>query len=376
MQKIIELKNITKSFDGEKKILDNISLYINDNEFLTLLGPSGCGKTTTLRMIGGFLQPDEGDIFFLGERINDLPPYKRNVNTVFQNYALFPHLNVFENVAFPLREKKLPKEEISTKVNEMLELVKLPHRSKRRINELSGGQQQRVAIARALISRPRVLLLDEPLGALDAKLRKDMQQELKKIQKATGITFIFVTHDQEEALTMSDTIVVMSDGRIQQIGTPADIYNEPKNAFVANFIGESNILDGIFLEDRKVRFSGHTFECVDTGFAKNEAVDVVVRPEDVDVVSLEKGHLQGVVTSVTFMGVHYEIIVDIGGFKWMIQSTDAVNVDERIGLFIEPDAIHIMKKSEYSGLYGDYSSFSNELDELEEIIEPESEVEE
>lgn len=374
MQKIIELKNITKSFDGEKKILDNISLYINDNEFLTLLGPSGCGKTTTLRMIGGFLQPDEGDIFFLGERINDLPPYKRNVNTVFQNYALFPHLNVFENVAFPLREKKLPKEEINTKVNEMLELVKLPHRSKRRINELSGGQQQRVAIARALISRPRVLLLDEPLGALDAKLRKDMQQELKKIQKATGITFIFVTHDQEEALTMSDTIVVMSDGRIQQIGTPADIYNEPKNAFVANFIGESNILDGIFLEDRKVRFSGHTFECVDTGFAKNEAVDVVVRPEDVDVVSLEKGHLQGVVTSVTFMGVHYEIIVDIGGFKWMIQSTDAVNVDERIGLFIEPDAIHIMKKSEYSGLYGDYSSFSNELDELEEIIEPESEV--
>ena len=376
MQKIIELKNITKSFDGEKKILDNISLYINDNEFLTLLGPSGCGKTTTLRMIGGFLQPDEGDIFFLGERINDLPPYKRNVNTVFQNYALFPHLNVFENIAFPLREKKLPKEEINTKVNEMLELVKLPHRSKRRINELSGGQQQRVAIARALISRPRVLLLDEPLGALDAKLRKDMQQELKKIQKATGITFIFVTHDQEEALTMSDTIVVMSDGRIQQIGTPADIYNEPKNAFVANFIGESNILDGIFLEDKKVRFSGHTFECVDTGFAKNEAVDVVVRPEDVDVVSPEKGHLQGVVTSVTFMGVHYEIIVDIGGFKWMIQSTDAVNVDERIGLFIEPDAIHIMKKSEYSGLYGDYSSFSNELDELEEIIEPESEVEE
>ncbi len=376
MQKIIELKNITKSFDGEKKILNNISLYINDNEFLTLLGPSGCGKTTTLRMIGGFVQPDEGDIFFLGEKINDLPPYKRNVNTVFQNYALFPHLNVFENIAFPLREKKLPKEEINTKVNEMLELVKLQHRSKRRVNELSGGQQQRVAIARALISRPRVLLLDEPLGALDAKLRKDMQQELKKIQKATGITFIFVTHDQEEALTMSDTIVVMSDGKIQQIGTPADIYNEPKNAFVADFIGESNILDGIFLEDRKVRFSGHTFECVDTGFAKNESVDVVVRPEDVDVVSLEKGHLQGVVTSVTFMGVHYEIIVDIGGFKWMIQSTDAVNVDERIGLFIEPDAIHIMKKSEYSGLYGDYSSFSNELDELEEIIEPESEVEE
>ena len=375
MHKLVELKNITKSFDGEK-VLDNINLYINDNEFLTLLGPSGCGKTTTLQIIGGFLQPDEGDVLFLDERINDVPPYKRNVNTVFQRYALFPHLNVFENVAFPLREKKLPKDEINAKVNEMLQLVKLPHLAKRRINELSGGQQQRVAIARALISHPRVLLLDEPLGALDLKLRKDMQQELKKIQKATGITFIFVTHDQEEALTMSDTIVVMSDGKIQQIGTPTDVYNEPKNAFVADFIGESNILDGIFLEDRKVRFSGHNFECVDEGFAKNEAVDVVVRPEDVDVVSLEKGHLQGVVTSVTFMGVHYEIIVDIGGFKWMIQSTDAVNVDEKIGLFIEPDAIHIMKKSEYSGLYGDYSSFSNELDELEEIIEPESEVEE
>ena len=374
MQKIIELNNISKSFDGEK-VLDNINLYIFDNEFLTLLGPSGCGKTTTLRIIGGFVQPDEGDVVFLGDRINDIPPYKRNVNTVFQKYALFPHLNVFENVAFPLREKKLPKDEINAKVNEMLELVKLPHLAMRRVNELSGGQQQRVAIARALISHPRVLLLDEPLGALDLKLRKDMQQELKKIQKATGITFIFVTHDQEEALTMSDTIVVMSDGKIQQIGTPTDIYNEPKNAFVADFIGESNILDGIFLEDRKVRFSGHTFECVDTGFDRNESVDVVVRPEDVDVVAPDKGHLQGTVTSVTFMGVHYEIIVDIGGFKWMIQSTDAVNVDEKIGLFIEPDAIHIMKKSEYSGLYGDYSSFSNELDELEDIMEPESEVE-
>ncbi|MDO4939076.1 MAG: ABC transporter ATP-binding protein [Lachnospiraceae bacterium] len=372
MQKIIELKNVSKSFDGEK-VLDNINLHIYDNEFLTLLGPSGCGKTTTLRMIGGFVQPDAGDVVFLGERINDVPPYKRNVNTVFQRYALFPHLNVFENVAFPLREQKLPKDEINAKVNEMLELVKLPHLAKRRVNELSGGQQQRVAIARALISHPRVLLLDEPLGALDLKLRKDMQQELKKIQKATGITFIFVTHDQEEALTMSDTIVVMSDGKIQQIGSPIDVYNEPKNAFVADFIGESNILDGIFIEDRKVRFSGHTFECVDTGFEQNEPVDVVVRPEDVDIVPLEKGHLHGVVTSVTFMGVHYEIIVDIGGFKWMIQSTDFVDVDEHIGLFIEPDAIHIMKKSEYSGLYGDYSSFSNELDELEEVMDPESE---
>lgn len=373
MQKIIELINVSKSFDGEK-VLDNINLHIYDNEFLTLLGPSGCGKTTTLRLIGGFAQPDEGDVVFLGEKINDLPPYKRNVNTVFQKYALFPHLNVFENVAFPLREKKLPKEEINAKVKEMLELVKLLHLSKRRVNELSGGQQQRVAIARALISRPRVLLLDEPLGALDLKLRKDMQQELKKIQKATGITFVFVTHDQEEALTMSDTIVVMSDGKIQQIGSPIDIYNEPKNAFVADFIGESNILDGVFLEDRKVRFSGHTFECVDTGFGSNEAVDVVVRPEDVDIVPVDKGHLDGVVTSVTFMGVHYEIIVDIGGFKWMIQTTDFVDVDEHIGLYIEPDAIHIMKKSKYSGLYGDYSSFSNELDELEHPMDPESEV--
>jgi len=372
MKKIVELRNISKSFDGEK-VLDNISLDIYDNEFLTLLGPSGCGKTTTLRMIGGFEHPDEGDVVFMGERINDVPPHKRNVNTVFQKYALFPHLNVFENIAFPLRERKVPKAEVEEKVNEMLGLVKLSNLANRRITELSGGQQQRVAIARALIGRPKVLLLDEPLGALDLKLRKDMQQELKKIQKATGITFIFVTHDQEEALTMSDTVVVMSEGRIQQIGTPVDVYNEPQNAFVADFIGESNILDGVFIEDCKVRFSGHTFDCVDSGFSRREQVDVVVRPEDVDIVPVEKGHLRGVVTSVTFMGVHYEVIVDIGGFKWMIQTTDFVDVDERIGLYIEPDAIHIMKKSEYSGLYGDYSSFSNELDELDEIVDEESE---
>ena len=364
MKKIIELKNVSKSFDGEL-VLDHVNLDIYDNEFLTLLGPSGCGKTTTLRLIGGFEQADEGDIIFMGERINSVPPHKRNINTVFQKYALFPHLNVFENVAFPLRERKAPKAEIEEKVNEMLELVKLSHLAKRRVTGLSGGQQQRVAIARSLIARPKVLLLDEPLGALDLKLRKDMQQELKKIQKATGVTFVFVTHDQEEALTMSDTVVVMSEGRIQQIGTPVDVYNEPQNAFVADFIGESNILDGVFLEDRKVRFSGHVFDCVDTGFARREAVDVVVRPEDVDIVPESRGHLCGVVTSVTFMGVHYEVIVDIGGFKWMIQTTDFVDVDEHIGLFIEPDAIHIMKKSEYSGLYGDYSSFSNELDELE-----------
>lgn len=364
MEKIIELRNITKSFDGET-VLDDINLDIYDNEFVTLLGPSGCGKTTTLRLIGGFEQPDSGEIVFMGDVINDVPAHKRNVNTVFQKYALFPHLNVFENVAFPLREKKVPKAEINEKVNEMLELVKLSNLAHRRIGGLSGGQQQRVAIARALISRPKVLLLDEPLAALDLKLRKDMQQELKKIQKATGITFIFVTHDQEEALTMSDTVVVMSEGRIQQIGTPIDVYNEPKNAFVADFIGESNILDGIFLEDNKVRFSGQDFRCVDTGFQKRQPVDVVIRPEDVDIVPAEKARLRGTVTSVTFMGVHYEVIVDIEGFKWMIQTTDYVGVDEHIGLTIDPDAIHIMEKSEFSGLYGDYSSFSNELDELE-----------
>jgi spermidine/putrescine transport system ATP-binding protein len=368
-KKIIELKAISKSYDGVT-VLDSINLHIYDNEFLTLLGPSGCGKTTTLRMIGGFETPDTGDVLFLGERINDLPAHKRNVNTVFQRYALFPHLNVFDNVAFPLREKKVPREEIEQKVTEMLQLVKLSGFEKRNVTNLSGGQQQRVAIARALVSRPQVLLLDEPLGALDLKLRKDMQQELKSIQKATGITFIFVTHDQEEALSMSDTIVVMSDGRIQQIGTPTDIYNEPKNAFVADFIGESNIVDGVMREDFKVTFSGHTFECVDKGFEKNEPVDVVVRPEDVDIVPLEKGMLQGLITSVTFMGVHYEIIVDINGFKWMIQTTDYAAEGEKVGIYIEPDAIHIMKKSEYSGMFGDYSSYSMEMDELS-VVESE-----
>ncbi len=363
MKKIIELKGITKSFDGET-VLNDISLDIYDNEFITLLGPSGCGKTTTLRLIGGFETPDAGDILFMGQRINDVPPHKRNVNTVFQRYALFPHLNVFENVAFPLREQKVPKDEIQERVENMLSMVALKGFEHRNVTRLSGGQQQRVAIARALISHPQVLLLDEPLAALDLKLRKDMQQELKNIQKATGITFVFVTHDQEEALSMSDTIVVMSEGKIQQIGTSVDVYNEPQNAFVADFIGESNILDGVMLRDLSVSFSGHTFVCVDSGFGKNEPVDVVVRPEDVDIVPVEKGMLTGTVTSVTFMGVHYEVIVDIGGFKWMIQTTDFVDVDEHIGLYIEPDAIHIMKKSEYSGLYGDYSSFSNELDEL------------
>ena len=372
MKKIIELRNITKSFGGEP-VLKGIDLDIYDNEFLTLLGPSGCGKTTLLRLIGGFETPDEGEVVFLGEVINDLPPHKRNVNTVFQKYALFPHLNVFENVAFPLREKKVPKDKIEERVHEMLSLVALSGFDRRSVSSLSGGQQQRVAIARALINEPRVLLLDEPLGALDLKLRKDMQVELKKIQKQTGITFIFVTHDQEEALSMSDTVVVMSEGKIHQIGTPIDIYNEPVNAFVADFIGESNILEGFMLEDFQVTFSGQTFRCVDKGFAPQEPVDVVIRPEDVDILPGEKGKLLGVVTSVTFMGVHYEIIVDVGGFKWMIQTTDFVDVGERVGLFIVPDAIHIMKKSEYSGIYGDYSSFSNELEELSDA---ESEVEE
>ena len=370
MKKIIELKNITKAFDGET-ILDNISLDIYDNEFITLLGPSGCGKTTTLRIIGGFEFPDQGDVIFMGDRINDIPPHKRNVNTVFQRYALFPHLSVFENVAFPLRERKVPKAEIKEKVEKMLKMVMLSGFENRRVTQLSGGQQQRVAIARALVNEPKVLLLDEPLGALDLKLRKDMQQELKKIQKNTGITFIFVTHDQEEALSMSDTIVVMSEGKIQQIGTPTDIYNEPVNAFVADFIGESNIVDGVMLEDYSVRFGGQTFHCLDSGFEKNEPVDVVIRPEDVDLVPAEKGQIQGTVTTVTFMGVHNEAIVDIDGFKWMIQTTDPVEEGAHVGITLEPDAIHIMKKSKYSGMFGDYSSFSNELDELSNAGEDE-----
>ena len=369
---IINLTDVSKSFDGEI-VLDHINLKIHDKEFVTLLGPSGCGKTTTLRIIGGFETADTGDVTFDGKSVKGVPPHQRPVNTVFQKYALFPHLNVFENVAFGLRLKKTPEETIREKVKEMLSMVNLKGFERRRVSTLSGGQQQRVAIARALINEPEVLLLDEPLGALDLKLRKDMQNELKKIQKATGITFIYVTHDQEEALSMSDTVVVMANGQIQQIGSPTDIYNEPENAFVADFIGESTIVDGIMLEDYKVRFSGHTFECVDAGFEKNQKVDVVVRPEDVDVVSSDKGMLQGTVTSVTFKGVHWEIIVDINGFKWMIQTTDFVAEGEHIGLFIEPEAIHIMNKSEFSGMFGDYSSFSDELDQLADPTEPEEE---
>lgn len=362
---IIDLKNISVSFDGQP-ILKDLNLYIRDGEFITLLGPSGCGKTTTLRIIAGFLEPDSGEVVFEGKVINGVPAYKRQVNTIFQRYALFPHLNVYENIAFGLRLKKMKEKDIQAKVSEMLTLVNLKGFGSRKIDSLSGGQQQRVAIARALAVDPRVVLLDEPLGALDLKLRKDMQVELKNIQQRLGITFIYVTHDQEEALSMSDTIVVMDNGKIQQIGTPTDIYNEPKNAFVADFIGESNILDGIMHSDFSVEFQGMKFQCVDKGFGKDEPVDVVVRPEDVDIVPPEEGMLKGVVTSVTFKGVHYEIIVDIDGFKWMVQTTEYSAVGDKIGISIKPDEIQVMKKSEYSGLYGDYSSFSEEFDELSE----------
>ncbi len=360
---IIELKDITVSFDGEK-VLDHLSLSIQDGAFVTFLGRSGCGKTTTLRVIAGFLNPNEGDVFFGDQRMNDVPPYKRPVNTIFQRYALFPHLNVFENVAFGLRVKGAKKDEIQEKVQEMLKLVNLSGYDKRKIASLSGGQQQRVAIARALINRPKVLLLDEPLSALDAKLRKDMQVELRRIQRETGITFIFVTHDQEEALSMSDVVVVMENGKIQQIGSPVDIYNEPKNAFVADFIGESNIIDGIMNRDDTVTFAGHTFVCVDEGFAHDEPVDVVIRPEDVDVVAPGEGMITGVITQATFKGDYYELIVEVKGFKWMVQTTDAYEEGQKIGIVLVPDSIHVMHKSEFSGLYGDYSSFSDEEDDL------------
>ncbi len=363
---IIQLKNISISFDGEK-ILDNLDMSIRDGEFVTFLGPSGCGKTTTLRIIGGFLKPDSGDILFEGVKVNGLPAHKREVNTIFQKYALFTHLNVYDNVAFGLRIQKRSEEEIKKTVMEMLSMVNLTNFMNRDISLLSGGQQQRVAIARALANHPKVLLLDEPLGALDLKLRKDMQSELKKIQQKTGITFILVTHDQEEALSMSDTIVVMDKGNIQQIGTPQDIYNEPKNAFVADFIGESNIIDGVMLEDYRVKFDGREFKCLDKGFMKNEPVDVVIRPEDIGVISPDKGHISGTVTSVTFKGGYNEIIVDVNGFKWMIETTKYLHENEIIGMTLQPNDIHIMKKSEYSGEFGDYSAFSDEI--YEEQIE-------
>lgn len=330
-------------YDGVE-VLGGLNLDIVDKQFVTLLGPSGCGKTTTLRIIGGFAAMKSGELYFEGEEISKLPPHKRPVNTVFQKYALFPHLNVYENVAFGLKLKKLSEKEIKSRVMDMLELVNLTGFEKRSVNRLSGGQQQRVAIARALVNEPKVLLLDEPLGALDLKLRKEMQIELKRIQQNLEITFIYVTHDQEEALTMSDTVIVMKDGNIQQIGTPVDIYNEPINAFVADFIGESNILDGIMHRDLLVEFAGNEFDCVDKGFDPDEIVDVVIRPEDIKIVPQGKGKLTGVVESVIFKGVHYEMVVDAAGTKWKIHSTLCENVGDIIGMNIEPFDIHIMHK--------------------------------
>ncbi len=379
---LIRLSDCSMAFD-DMVVLNNINLNIKDKEFLTLLGPSGCGKTTTLRIIGGFQTPTSGDIMFDGVRINDVPPHKRTINTVFQKYALFPHLNVYENIAFGLRipkagpdgkKVKLAEDEIDRRVMEMLEVVNLKGFEKRKVSQLSGGQQQRVAIARALVNRPKVLLLDEPLGALDLKLRKDMQNELKRIQKAMEITFVYVTHDQEEALAMSDTVVVMDGGRIQQIGSPEDIYNEPENAFVADFIGESNIIDGIMRADGVVEIFNRRFTCLDKGFDKDEPVDVVIRPEDVDIVPENEGQLKGTVTNVTFKGMQYDIIVDFYGFKWLIQTTDLSPVGSRIGIKIDPDGIHVMKKSQYSGMFGDYSSYSEEYEEIGDAsIEPEEE---
>ncbi len=369
---IISLKDIAVSYDGEP-VLSGFNLEIRDGEFITLLGPSGCGKTTVLRTIGGFIKPDAGEVFFSGKNITALPPHKREVNTIFQKYALFPHLNVYDNIAFGMRLKGKSERQVKETVHEMLGMVNLSGYAHRGVSQLSGGQQQRVAMARALANEPKVLLLDEPLSALDLKLRKDMQVELKKIQQQTGITFVFVTHDQEEALSMSDRVVVMDGGVIQQTGSPTDIYNEPENAFVADFIGESNILDGLMLEDYSVKFAGHKFQCLDKGFGTNTPVDVVIRPEDIDVVQADSTHITGEVTGVTFKGVHYEIIVDVAGFKWMIQSTDYRAVGDRIGLSLTPDDIHVMSKSAYSGRFGDYSTFSDEMEEdmaaTEEAIE-------
>ena len=342
---IVSLKDIVVDFDGQK-ILDGLNLDIHDKEFVTFLGPSGCGKTTTLRLIAGFLEPKSGSVFFDGKDITGLPPYKRQVNTVFQKYALFPHLNVYENVAFGLRLKKMDEKVIRSKVLEMLEVVGLKGFERRSIGQMSGGQQQRVAIARSLVNQPRVLLLDEPLGALDLKLRKEMQLELKRLQREMDITFVYVTHDQEEALTMSDTVVVMNGGKIQQIGTPEEIYNEPKNAFVADFIGESNIVDAVMLRDFLVAFGGVEFSCVDRGFGVNQSVQVVVRPEDIQVVSPVEGQLVGRVKNVIFKGVHFEMQVDCEGTEWLIHSTRACAPGEIIGMNIGPDEIHIMARSE------------------------------
>lgn len=342
---IISLRNVSVTY-GDETVLKNINLDIRDKEFVTFLGPSGCGKTTTLRIIGGFLTPDTGTVTFEDTQINNVPPYKRNINTVFQKYALFPHLNVYENIAFGLKLKKFKKDEIHKRVSDMLRLVNLTGYEKRNIAQLSGGQQQRVAIARALVNHPKVLLLDEPLGALDLKLRKEMQRELKKIQQQLEITFIYVTHDQEEALTMSDTVIVMNNGNIQQVGTPVDIYNEPVNAFVADFIGESNIMNGIMVRDRLVNIFGHDFECVDTGFGENNPVDVVIRPEDIRLISPDDAKLCGKVTSVIFKGVHYEMTIVSDDFTWLVHSTKAAEVNSVVGMEFDPYDIQIMNKME------------------------------
>ncbi len=344
---IISLRDVSVTF-GNEQVLNRVNLDIRDKEFVTLLGPSGCGKTTTLRIIGGFLRPDAGTVTFEGARINNVPPHKRNINTVFQKYALFPHLNVYENIAFGLKVKKISKEKIKSEVSKMLSLVNLEGFEQRSVTQLSGGQQQRVAIARALINRPKVLLLDEPLGALDLKLRKEMQRELKKMQQQLEITFIYVTHDQEEALTMSDTVVVMNHGDIQQIGTPEDIYNEPVNAFVADFIGESNIMGGTMIRDLEVEIFGKRFECVDTGFGENNPVDVVIRPEDIRLVEPENAKLTGTVESVIFKGVHFEMTVNSGSFKWLVHSTKAAEKGARVGMVFDPFDIQIMHKTEDS----------------------------
>ncbi len=344
-KKIIELKNISKNFE-DQQVLKGIDLNIYENEFLTLLGPSGCGKTTLLRIIGGFEQLSNGPLIFDGKDISKVPPYKREVNTVFQKYALFPFLNVADNIAFGLNLKKMDKDVIEKKVSRMLELVGLKGFEKRDVTLLSGGQQQRVAIARALVNEPKVLLLDEPLGALDAKLRKDMQTELKKIQKEVGITFIFVTHDQEEALSMSDTIVVLNDGVIQQIGTPMDIYNEPQNRFVAEFIGESNIIEGNMIKDCLVNFDGIDWECVDKGFKDNEDIEVVLRPEDMDVVEPEAGKVSGIIISKVFMGVHYEYLVETKNRNYKVHTTENYEIGKKVGLTIDPFDIQVMHKME------------------------------
>ncbi len=343
MNKLIELKNLTKNFE-DQQVLRGINLDVYENEFLTLLGPSGCGKTTTLRIIAGFEEPSSGQVLFNGIEISKVPPYKREVNTVFQKYALFPHMNVFENIAFGLNIKKMNKNVIRQKVERMLKLVGLEGFGSRDVTLLSGGQQQRVAIARALVNEPKVLLLDEPLGALDAKMRKDMQRELKKIQQEVGITFIYVTHDQEEALSMSDTVVVMNDGEIQQIGSPTDIYNEPENRFVASFIGESNIIEGTMIKDYLVEFDGFRFECVDKGFEDNEAIEVVLRPEDLDIVAPDQARITGVVRSVTFKGVHYEILVETELRTYMIHTTDYAEEGRNVGLLFGPEDIHVMSR--------------------------------